>query len=128
MTMRIVDPLKWAGALLVLGVVVALAAPAAFDHLTGAVEFEDEADGLLGDPVEDEPDDLDVEPEPVEDDDTAEDEPDDPPATYTVEPGDTLESIAGEVYGDQGRWREIAEANDLEDPGQLYTGQELDIP
>ena len=48
--------------------------------------------------------------------------------TYVVQSGDSLASIAQEVYGDATRWREIAEANDLEEPFSLTVGEPLRIP
>ena len=58
---------------------------------------------------------------------------DEPPAapdggqTYTVQAGDTLESIAREFYGDGSLYTLIAEANTV-DPSALEPGQELRIP
>ena len=54
-------------------------------------------------------------------------QPEEGERTYTVEAGDTLESIAAEVYGDGSRYTLIAEANDV-DPTALEPGQELRIP
>lgn len=45
-----------------------------------------------------------------------------------VGPSDTLAMIAFEEYGDAGRWRLIADANDLDDPMNLQAGQLLAIP
>ncbi len=47
---------------------------------------------------------------------------------YVVRRGDTLSRIAGEMYDDPGRWREIAEENDMDDPLALAPGQVLVIP
>lgn len=47
---------------------------------------------------------------------------------YVVQRGDTLSSIAARKYGDPGLWREIARANDIEDPLNLQPGQVLVIP
>lgn len=44
---------------------------------------------------------------------------------YTVQSGDTLNSIAQE-YGTT--WSAIAEANDITDPSTIYAGQKLKIP
>lgn len=61
-------------------------------------------------------------------------EPDEPePAewrSYTVQPGDTLSGIAGEMYGQTALWRIIFEANRdiLQDPGRIHPGQVLKIP
>lgn len=42
--------------------------------------------------------------------------------------GDSLSGVAAEVYGDAGRWRVIAEANQLDDPLRLEPGRILAIP
>ncbi len=47
---------------------------------------------------------------------------------YLVRRGDTLSGIAGSFYGDPGNWRPIAEANGMDDPLSLRTGQVLTIP
>jgi nucleoid-associated protein YgaU len=47
---------------------------------------------------------------------------------YVVQSGDSLAAIAQEVYGDPTLWREIARANDLEEPYSLTVGDTLDIP
>jgi len=46
---------------------------------------------------------------------------------YTVQQGDTLESIAEQQYGDRSRFPLIAEANDV-DATNLVPGQQLRIP
>ena len=48
--------------------------------------------------------------------------------TRLIKRGDTLSSIAGEVYRDPTMWRVIAEANRLDDPRQLPVGLRLRIP
>jgi nucleoid-associated protein YgaU len=50
--------------------------------------------------------------------------------TYTVRPGDTLSSIAGQVYGNAGEWRRIFEANrdQLNSPEGLRVGMTIRIP
>lgn len=50
--------------------------------------------------------------------------------TYRVKRGDTLWSIAEEMYGKGKRWKKIYEANKgtLSDPNKLYAGQILIIP
>ena len=48
--------------------------------------------------------------------------------THTVKQGDSLGTIAAQLYLDPTRWREIAEANHLDDPRQLQVGQILTIP
>ena len=48
--------------------------------------------------------------------------------TRLIKRGDTLSSIAGEVYRDPTLWRVIAEANGLDDPRQVMVGLRLNIP
>ncbi len=50
------------------------------------------------------------------------------PATYTVQPGDTLSAIARRFFGANGDWRVIANANGISDPASLAVGQVLTIP
>jgi nucleoid-associated protein YgaU len=45
-----------------------------------------------------------------------------------VTPGQTIDSIAFEEYGDPARWRVIADYNQLDDPLRLRPGQRLGIP
>src|SRR5271154_2001868 len=45
-----------------------------------------------------------------------------------VRSGDRIDNIASEEYGDPGKWRPIAEANDLDEPDQLQPGHVLIIP
>lgn len=47
---------------------------------------------------------------------------------YVIQSGDSLASIAQEVYGDPTLWRQIAQANDLTEPYALTVGDTLDIP
>ena len=47
---------------------------------------------------------------------------------WSVKAGDTLASIAYEVYGDANRWREIADANRLVRVRDLRPGINLEIP
>ena len=51
-------------------------------------------------------------------------------AVYTVEQGDTLSSIAEQFLGDASRFRTIFDANRnvLDDPDEIFPGQELRIP
>jgi nucleoid-associated protein YgaU len=42
--------------------------------------------------------------------------------------GDSLPSIAYGAYGDPTRWREIAQANAIDDPLVLRSGRTLTIP
>src|SRR5438270_269529 len=48
--------------------------------------------------------------------------------TRVIRRGDSLHSIAAEVYGDPGAWRVIAEANSLDDPRRLEVRLSLRIP
>lgn len=48
--------------------------------------------------------------------------------TYTVQPGDTLSKISKRFYGDPNKYPQIAKANNLENPDQIKTGQQLLIP
>jgi nucleoid-associated protein YgaU len=45
-----------------------------------------------------------------------------------VGPGETIDSIAFQEYGDPTHWRVIADHNDLDDPLRLRPGQRLAIP
>jgi len=49
-------------------------------------------------------------------------------STRIVRRGDTLQSIAAEVYRDAGQWRVIAEANRIENPFVLPAGSKLTLP
>lgn len=53
-----------------------------------------------------------------------------PAQGYTIKAGDTLSSIALEVYGNAERWRDIAAANNISDQGtiNLEIGQVITIP
>jgi hypothetical protein len=51
-----------------------------------------------------------------------------PPTLHNTVAGQTLSQIAGEVMKDAGRWREIAEANGIDDPFKLPVGGALVIP
>ena len=48
--------------------------------------------------------------------------------TYTVEPGDTLSSIASSNYGDANRWQQVQWANPGVDADRLQVGQQLTLP
>ena len=51
--------------------------------------------------------------------------------TYTVQPGDTLSSIAAKTYGNAARWRDIYDANRGvigADPNVIRVGQVLKLP
>ena len=144
--------LKWVAAAVGLIIVVAVSVPLAVDAIFGTVEFSDESGLFETTPMEDPlptpgPEELEDLEDPAgdegdgedpEDRETAEDaevvtngDEDDENGdgeTYTVQSGDTLYSIAEEVYGDGNRWAEIAEANGIDDQSGLTVGQELDIP
>lgn len=45
-----------------------------------------------------------------------------------VQRGDTLSAIAAEEYSDPGKWREIAERNNITNPRTISPGQALEIP
>jgi len=47
---------------------------------------------------------------------------------YTVQPGDTLISIAEKQLGNGKRWREVAQFNGVHDPSQLSVGRVLLLP
>jgi nucleoid-associated protein YgaU len=50
------------------------------------------------------------------------------PTTHTVAEGEDLWSISEAYYGTGYNWVDIVEANDMDDPGKIKTGQELTIP
>jgi LysM repeat protein len=52
------------------------------------------------------------------------------PEQYTVKAGDTLQSIAANLYGDGGKWQPIYYANTslINDPDMIYPGTVLKIP
>jgi hypothetical protein len=45
-----------------------------------------------------------------------------------VTSGERLDTIAAEEYGDPGKWRVIADANNMNDPARLEPGRTLTIP
>ena len=47
---------------------------------------------------------------------------------YIVQYGDTLQIIARKKLGDEKRWTEIAQLNNLSNPNQLLLGQKLKLP
>lgn len=49
-------------------------------------------------------------------------------SVHTVVAGDTLHSVATKAYGRPGLWREIAEANNIDDPMRLRAGMTLLVP
>lgn len=48
--------------------------------------------------------------------------------TYTVQTGDNLWNIAVRAYADGYRWVDIAKANNLDNPGLIFSGNVLKIP
>jgi LysM repeat protein len=50
------------------------------------------------------------------------------PSSYTVQGGDTLESIAQQIWGDSNFWYLLADANGLDESSTLVAGQSLIIP
>jgi LysM repeat protein len=50
------------------------------------------------------------------------------PGSYTVQGGDTLQSIAQQIWGDANFWYLIADANGLDNSSTLVAGQQLIIP
>ena len=54
----------------------------------------------------------------------------DEPSTgsYIVRPGDTLSEIAFKVLGTSKRWKELAEFNNLDQPGRIFPGDEIKYP
>ncbi|MCU1593831.1 MAG: Peptidoglycan-binding LysM [Frankiales bacterium] len=51
-----------------------------------------------------------------------------PHRLHRVQPGETLDRISAQHFGDSTRWRVIAEANAIEDPLSLRPGSQLTIP
>ena len=50
------------------------------------------------------------------------------PTTHVVKKGDTLRKLADRYYGEPGKWRVIAKANNIKDPDKLKVGAKLRIP
>jgi len=48
--------------------------------------------------------------------------------SHAVKDSETLSSIAATYYGSPGRWRFIAQANDINDPRRLSAGRVLTVP
>lgn len=48
--------------------------------------------------------------------------------TYTIKSGDTLGSISKKFFGTTTKWKEIAKANNISDPGKIKVGQMIEIP
>lgn len=53
--------------------------------------------------------------------------PEDNLGTYTIQAGDTLESIAQEIYGDSSLWYLLADSNGIRDK-ELQIGQRINVP
>jgi hypothetical protein len=51
-----------------------------------------------------------------------------PPALHQVTTRDTLPDLAATFLNDPRRWREVAEANDIDDPLALIPGSALVMP
>jgi nucleoid-associated protein YgaU len=51
-----------------------------------------------------------------------------PPTLYRLVHGQTLSQLAANYLGDPARWREIAEANKIDDPFHIPPGLTLVIP
>jgi nucleoid-associated protein YgaU len=51
-----------------------------------------------------------------------------PHRVHRVQPGETLDRISAQHYGDSNRWRTLAMANGIEDPLALRPGSLLAIP
>lgn len=49
-------------------------------------------------------------------------------SSYTVQKGDSLWDIAVRAYGDGYKWTDIAKANNLENPGLIFSGNIFQIP
>ena len=47
---------------------------------------------------------------------------------HWVQKGETLFAISNRYYADGGKWKEIARANQIEDPSRLSAGMRLEIP
>jgi LysM repeat protein len=50
------------------------------------------------------------------------------PRTYKIQAGDTLSGLAGKLYGNPARWRDIALANPKLDPRRLRAGEIIKLP
>jgi len=48
--------------------------------------------------------------------------------SYTIKAGDTLSTIAGDLYKDTRKWKAIADANPGIDPSRLKVGQVIKVP
>ena len=128
-------PLRWIGAIAVLGVVSAALAVLAWEAIDESVTFIGDAstradtivlatEGAAADDAAPES----SEPTVVEDAEGAGETDVRPPATYEVQPGDTGTSIARDLFGEQAAWADIAAFNDIPESATLTVGQVLRIP
>lgn len=127
-------PLRWIGAIAVLGVVSAALGVLAWEAIDESITFIGDAstraetivlatEGAAADdaaPASSEP--------AAEDAEGAGDTDNRPPATYEVQPGDTGTSIARDLFGEQAAWADIAAFNDIPESATLTVGQVLRIP
>lgn len=51
-----------------------------------------------------------------------------PGRSHQLQPGETLDRVAAQYYGDPFAWRVLAEANGIRDPFALPVGTQLDVP
>jgi hypothetical protein len=51
-----------------------------------------------------------------------------PARSHLVQPGETLDRVAANHYGDPTRWRRLAEANGIRDPFAVPPGRSIDVP
>jgi nucleoid-associated protein YgaU len=51
-----------------------------------------------------------------------------PPTVRNILEGETLSDLAGEIMGDPGAWREIANRNNIDNPRKIAPGTKLIIP
>ncbi|UVI27383.1 CIS tube protein [Paenibacillus spongiae] len=58
----------------------------------------------------------------------AEDPSSNPAKQVTVNAGTSLSAIAAQQYGDPGKWREIAKANNISNPRQVPPGKQITVP
>ena len=48
--------------------------------------------------------------------------------TYTIKKGDTFIGLARRLYGNEAKWKDIAQANPSLDPRKLKIGQQIVLP
>lgn len=51
-----------------------------------------------------------------------------PPTVHSVSQGQTMPAIAAALLGDPARWRDIARANNIDDPFRILPGTPLKVP